>query len=128
MQDSTPPPANNPLATLLAEAISIAGESPRTRAALRALLAPEPTPERVDAAGIAKALGVSGATVSRLTRDGMPHELVGSRRRYDVAACRAWLTARGPVTAPKNHVRRVPDDSAVDISTVPGLRRVGGAR
>lgn len=132
MEDTT----NLTPAQLRAAAFRLDAESDRNRAEaneLRALAAereaaPEPAAERTDAAGLARALGASTATVSRLTRDGMPCELVGARRRYCVAECRAWLTARGAVAAPKNHVRRVPVADDVDVSSVPGLRRVGAAR
>lgn len=82
----------------------------------------------VDARALAVALRVSRAQITRLRGDGLPHELVGTRARFDVAKCRAWLTARGPKAAPRTPIRPVPDDSGVDVSDVPGLRIAGGTR
>lgn len=89
---------------------------------------PEAPAGLVDARALAIALRVSRAQITRLRGDGLPHEIVGTRARFDVAKCRAWLTARGPKAAPKTPIRPVPDDSGVDVSDVPGLRLAGGSR
>jgi hypothetical protein len=71
---------------------------------------------------LAMALGVSVSTIDRLTREGMPVAAhVGDARRYDVAACRAWLGARGkrPTTAPRSG--REPDID--DVIEAAGLVR-----
>lgn len=43
---------------------------------------------------LAAELGVSVDTIERRAREGLPHVLVGTRRRFDAGACRAWLAAR----------------------------------
>lgn len=50
-------------------------------------------------ADVARELACSVATVDRMTRDGMPAVTVGRTRRFDAAACRAWLETR---TAPRD--------------------------
>lgn len=45
-------------------------------------------------AELAAALRVSERTVARMVIDGCPSMLVGSRRRFDLAAVTAWCTAR----------------------------------
>ncbi len=69
-------------------------------------------------AGLSKALGVSLATVDRACLQGLPYELVGTRRRFDLVAVRAWFAARGKVaTTP------IARDPAVDaIARSAGLR------
>jgi hypothetical protein len=115
------------VAAVVAPIIAQVMRDPDVLAAVRSALTPADVAPAglVDAGALARELRVSRATVSRLTSDGMPHQLVGARRRYDVAACRAWLAERGPVAAPKRP-KRAPDDSGVDISDVRGLRRFGG--
>lgn len=49
----------------------------------------------VDRREAARVLGVSPATVGRLMSEGAPHVFVGQSPRFDVAAFRAWLEARG---------------------------------
>jgi|GEM_PF-2629562 predicted DNA-binding transcriptional regulator AlpA len=44
---------------------------------------------------LAAALGVSPASLDRLTRQGMPRLMVGATPRYDLAAVREWLASRG---------------------------------
>lgn len=84
----------------------------------------------VDGRAFDRALGISAATRGRLVTEGMPHETVGTRRRYDLAACRAWLAARG--SKPTKVMQAPPkaaDEDPIDVSRVlgkAGLRRVGG--
>lgn len=54
-----------------------------------------PTPPLVDRRELARTLGVSAASVSRLTFDGMPCVYVGASPRYCPADVRTWLDARG---------------------------------
>lgn len=102
----------------------------------RALAAARPEPAAdimlLDGRQLDRVLGISAATRCRLVLEGMPHEQVGTRRRFDVAACRAWLAARGSkptktmTTAPKTAA-----EDPIDVSRAlgkAGLRRVGGAR
>jgi len=54
-------------------------------------------------ADVARELACSVATIDRMTRDGMPAVTVGRTRRFDVAACRAWLDGRSDRrTAPRD--------------------------
>jgi hypothetical protein len=56
--------------------------------------APPPAP-LVHKRALAVALSVSPATVDRLVRSGMPFQAVGDAKRFDLAACRAWLAEQG---------------------------------
>ena len=47
---------------------------------------------------VAAALNRSTATIDRWVAAGMPHDGVGTRRRFDLEACRAWLRDRPRVT------------------------------
>lgn len=48
-----------------------------------------------------KALQISASTRARLVKEGaLPFVWVGKRKRYDLAACRAAVTARGERTVP----------------------------
>jgi hypothetical protein len=53
-------------------------------------------PSLLDRTGLAKALGVSTATVRRLRRDGCPAIKVGDMDRFEKDAVIAWLRARRP--------------------------------
>jgi hypothetical protein len=44
---------------------------------------------------LARLLGVSAATVTRMTADGMPHVFAGASPRYAPDDVRAWLAERG---------------------------------
>jgi excisionase family DNA binding protein len=44
---------------------------------------------------LARLLGVSAATVTRMTSEGMPHVFAGASPRYSVDDVRAWLAQRG---------------------------------
>jgi excisionase family DNA binding protein len=44
---------------------------------------------------LARLLGVSAATVSRMTAEGMPHVFAGASPRYSADEVRAWLSERG---------------------------------
>lgn len=109
-------------------------EAAAERGALRALAAlpPPVTTGLLDGRALDQALGVSATTRNRFVVEGMPCELVGTRRRFDLAACRAWLAARGPkptkvmVTPPKT-----PAEDTIDVSRAlrnGGLRAVGSGR
>lgn len=64
-------------------------------ARLEAVLAAQaPAPVLLDRAGVARALDVSTASVSRLVADGMPHVLVGDHARFKLADVIAWLESR----------------------------------
>jgi hypothetical protein len=69
------------------------------RDALRVALAENaPSPSMtvlVDRRELARLLGVSTATVTRLTVEGMPCTHVGDSPRHDVEAVRTWLVERG---------------------------------
>ncbi len=68
---------------------------------------------------LATRLGVSLATIDRACLQGCPFELVGTRRRFDLAAVRAWFAARGKTsTAPERR------DPAVDAAAKRGGLRV----
>jgi hypothetical protein len=102
---------------------------PSELAALIALLRPAPVEAPVEQTTpvgpltkneLAKALRTSIATVDRLVREGMPSEIVGTRRRFDLAPCRAWLAARGRKPTSK---RRATDEDPIDVTRV--VRRAG---
>jgi hypothetical protein len=49
----------------------------------------------VDRHELARLLGISTATVARMTAEGMPHVFAGASPRYAVEEVRAWLAERG---------------------------------
>lgn len=51
-------------------------------------------PRLVKSTGLASALSVSKATITRMCRSGCPHVRVGTERRFDVAEVIAWLKNR----------------------------------
>ena len=72
---------------------------------------------------LATTLGVSTATVDRLTREGLRiAAYVGDARRFDLEACRTWLTARGkrPTKSPPRSTSRSELD---EVARSAGLRR-----
>jgi hypothetical protein len=83
---------------------------------------PEPS-GLLDKRDAAKMLGVSMATVDRMTAQGMPTETIGARRRFDVPACRAWLKARGRSATTPARSERVIDVDVDDVIASAGLRR-----
>jgi excisionase family DNA binding protein len=93
--------------------------------------APTPTPSAAHALitkkELANTLRVSVTKIDRLVHDGLPHETVGSVRRFDLDACRAWLNMRGKkATTP---AAKPPEEDSIDISRAvrrAGLRAVGG--
>jgi hypothetical protein len=110
---------------ILADAIRIAVQDQQTLAALRAVMStPDAATDACDTATLARALRVSKAQVSRLTKSGLPYQIVGTRKRYNLVECRAWLAARGPVAAPRRTNKRR-DDSGIDLSDVRGIKRSG---
>lgn len=75
---------------------------------------------------ISRALNVSSGQIDRFARAGMPYVTVGDRRRFDLAACRAWCAARG-----KSAVPSAPANDAIDVTALArrnGLRAAGGSR
>ena len=59
---------------------------------------------------ICAALRVSESTIRRLEHAGLPFTPVGSRsKRYDLAECKEWLRANGPVST-----RVTPDRSLAE--------------
>jgi hypothetical protein len=75
---------------------------PEILAEVRTLIAHlAPAPERREPASrltteaLAEALNVSRATINRACRDGLPHEYVGTSRRFGLEEARAWFLARG---------------------------------
>lgn len=67
----------------------------RARAVLVAESAPGPhAPALLDRGGLAKALGVSLASLDRLRADGLPELRLGDAPRFELAAVLAWLRAR----------------------------------
>jgi hypothetical protein len=113
------------IAEVLAGAIVRAVQRPEVAAALRAIVGPVPPAEEPDAllakGALAKRLDVSPSTVDRLTREGMPvASYVGDARRYDVAACRAWLAARG--RKPTRAAKPANEVDVDDVLAANGLR------
>jgi hypothetical protein len=123
---SKPPAATDALVgalgQLLGDVIVVALRRPDVAAAIQTLTAATPaaaTAATADLPGgllskaaLAKRLDVSIATVDRLTREGLPVAAhVGDGRRYDLAACRAWLATRGkrPTKAPKRDTVDIAD-------------------
>jgi hypothetical protein len=71
----------------------------RIEAAVRRVVAVAHTPSTpaslLDKRGLADALDVSPATITRLVQEGAPLTFVGSSPRFDAADFRRWLDARG---------------------------------
>lgn len=53
------------------------------------------SPQLLDRAGLARALGVSTSTVDRLARAGLPCLLVCEAKRFELALVLEWLRNRG---------------------------------
>jgi hypothetical protein len=80
----------------------------------------------VDKATAARAIGISVATLDRLTRAGAPVTTVGARRRFDIPELRAWVKARG-----RRSTAVVPSTKIMDRqleSEVDELARAAGLR
>lgn len=88
------------------------------RAAVREALAEQspaaPAAPLVGRHELARLLGVSAATVTRMTGDGMPHVFAGASPRYAPDDVRAWLAERG-----RKATKAAPARSGVPI---PGVR------
>jgi hypothetical protein len=69
----------------------------------------------VDRHEVARVLGVSAATVTRMQAEGMPHVFVGASPRYSLDDVRAWLVERG-----KQGTRA--KDPKVPRHALPGVR------
>lgn len=52
-------------------------------------------PQLLDGAALAQALDVSAPIIKRLIDEGMPHVVVGTVRRFDLAKVTSWLETRG---------------------------------
>ena len=70
-----------------------------------------------------RALGISASTRNRLVHEGMPHETVGSRRRYELATCRAWLAARGSRRVATTTANSVAAEDGATVAERLGLKR-----
>lgn len=106
--------------TLRVRASQLAAIAAIFRAPVALAMPPAPSGSLVKAE-LAKALRVSLATVDRLVREGMPCELVGARRRFDLEACRVWLAARGRKSTASPAPRA--EDDSIDVTRV--TRRAG---
>ena len=67
-----------------------AGLSERLRGMLAELVA-EPLPALLDRGRLARELCCAPATVDRMVKEGLPFVRVGSDRRFDLHAVKAWL-------------------------------------
>jgi len=69
------------------------------REAVREVLAEQDKPAAasplVNRHELARLLGVSAATITRMTAEGLPHVFAGASPRYAVDEARAWLLQRG---------------------------------
>jgi excisionase family DNA binding protein len=69
------------------------------REVVREALSERPSPSSasplVSRHELARLLGVSAATVTRMTAEGMPHVFAGASPRYSADEVRAWLAQRG---------------------------------
>lgn len=117
------------LGNILKRSLLALARDPEIRAAVRELreVGPAQPASLLTAGELAKALGVSVATVRRLD---VPAVIVGdaSSKRFDLAAVRAFLARREPkATTPAK--RSAVDDVDVDGAVRRGgLRAVGGGR
>lgn len=84
---------------LLLELLDIVEGDEEIRGRVRALLASEVAPERprlLDRAELARALGVSTATLDRLRkRPHFPHVPVGDLEKFELEPVLRWLRAQG---------------------------------
>jgi len=85
---------NDPIAAAFAEAMRPVIREAISEA-LAELVSGEQAPTLVDRAGLAKALGTSLSTVSRLRADGAPTVMLGDSPRFRVDDVVDWLKARG---------------------------------
>ncbi len=76
---------------------------------------------RLSTKQLAAYLGVRIETVGELVGEGMPHVLVGKRRRFRVTDVEAWLAARTPAPATKKA-------EPVDPLEAMGIKLVSGGR
>ena len=107
------------LATALAPMVA-----ERVAARMQPVPAVNAPPSLLSKKKLASTIGVSVSTIDRLTHEGMPIAAhVGDARRYDLDACRSWLSARGkrPTKAPSRSTLRPGDLDEVARSA--GLRR-----
>ena len=104
--------AHDHLAALLALVREAARDGAAAALAAHAVPAPSATP-LLDKRGLACALLVSAATVTRMTAEGMPHIFAGASPRYSLNEVRAWLAERG-----RKGTQATPSKSEV----IPGVR------
>lgn len=126
MSDSTRPPATRNIALQVNLDLTELGSLIRevVREELRAAREQAPvTTGPLTAAELAVALNVSKTTVHRFDTEGMPHEVVGARRRYDLGRVRSWLDARGRKATKERSVE--PENDTIDVSAA---LRAGGLR
>lgn len=69
-------------------------------------------------AALSSALGVSGATIGRWTREGLPQVQTGGAPRYRLAEVQAWLDSRKPEADSPKQPR-----PARDVVSLAGVRR-----
>lgn len=75
---------------------------------------------------LAALLAVSGVTVDRLCREGMPHFYIGDVRRFDRVLCLAWCAERGQKGAASSE--RAQPHNVVAFPSDGVFRRVRRAR
>lgn len=88
--------ANNPHATPIA-LLPIDVDTLCERVAMRVaeiLAAQPPIPALIDRRTLARELGVSQPTITRMLRAGMPHLVLGSVPRFELGRVIEWLRSR----------------------------------
>jgi hypothetical protein len=86
-------------------------------------------PPLLDKRELARALGVSVATIDRLDREGQPFLRVGDVKRYDLATVHAWHRERSvpvPPSAPPHAAAPLPAPEPSGVRLL--SRRRGGSR
>jgi hypothetical protein len=135
-------PSRGARAALLAQATALRAQADAIEALAGELAEDVPSaaasaaPELVGRQGVARALGVSLATIDRLDREGQPYVRVGDAKKYDVAAVVTWHRQRTEAEprrpAPSPAAPRPPqlEDAPFASAVVSGVRRVsvGGSR
>jgi hypothetical protein len=90
----------------------------------RSAPAPDTDSRLLSRSGLAAALGVSPATVSRWRVEGLPCIALGTTPRFRLAAVRAWLDSRQTAGSPARDSTPHP----APVVELGGCRRVGGRR
>jgi excisionase family DNA binding protein len=92
MTASSQPPAVLVLSLSVDELRALVREVVREAVSKPGLAEPSPLVDRHE---LARLLGVSAATVTRMTAEGMPHVFAGASPRCAAEEVRAWLAQRG---------------------------------